>query len=129
MQTTTLSSKGQVIIPKALRVARRWGPGTQLELHDTPEGVLLRPAAERQKVVLCEGLAAIRQRVAYAGPVVTLAQMDAEVLQQAASQSASQTASKLALQSASQAPSPRVRASKPVPAAPRTAKRAAKHAG
>ena len=35
MQTTVLSSKGQVIIPKTLRVARRWGPGTQLEVHDT----------------------------------------------------------------------------------------------
>ena len=48
MHTTVLSSKGQIIIPKALRVARRWGPGTQLEVHDTPEGVLLRPATVAQ---------------------------------------------------------------------------------
>jgi AbrB family looped-hinge helix DNA binding protein len=113
MQTTILSSKGQVIIPKALRVARRWGPGTQLELHDTPEGLLLRPAAQRQKGVLSEGLAAIRQRVAYAGPVVSLAEMDAVVLRQAASKAAS--------------PSPlaskTVRATKPMPAAPRASKR------
>jgi len=85
MQTTTLSSKGQVIIPKALRAARRWGPGTQLEVHDTADGVLLRPAAPGQKVALSGGLAAIRQRVAYAGPVLSLAAMDAEVLRQAAS--------------------------------------------
>jgi AbrB family looped-hinge helix DNA binding protein len=83
MQTTILSSKGQVIIPKTMRVARRWGPGTQLEWHDTPDGVLLRPAAAKQKTVLREGLAAIRQRVAYTGPVVTLAEMDAQVLSQA----------------------------------------------
>jgi AbrB family looped-hinge helix DNA binding protein len=84
MQTTILSSKGQVIIPKTLRVARRWGPGTQLEVHDTPDGILLRPAAPRQKVALPGGLAAIRRRVAYGGPVLSLAQMDAEVLRQAA---------------------------------------------
>jgi AbrB family looped-hinge helix DNA binding protein len=91
MQTTILSSKGQVIIPKALRVARRWGPGTQLEVHDTPDGILLRPAAARQKSALREGLAAIRRRVAYTGPVVTLAEMDAEVLRQTASMAPKQT--------------------------------------
>jgi AbrB family looped-hinge helix DNA binding protein len=85
MPTTTLSSKGQVIIPKTLRVAKRWGPGTQLEVRDTPEGVLLRPAAPAKKAGLAAGLAAIRQRVAYAGPVVSLAEMDAEVLRQASS--------------------------------------------
>jgi AbrB family looped-hinge helix DNA binding protein len=84
MRTTVLSSKGQVIIPKSLRVARRWGPGTQLEVHDTPEGVLLRPAAPTKKVALASGLAAIRQRVAYRGPAVSLAQMDAAVLREAA---------------------------------------------
>jgi AbrB family looped-hinge helix DNA binding protein len=85
MSTTTLSSKGQVIIPKTLRVAKRWGPGTRLEVRDTPEGVLLRPAAPGAKSDLAAGLAAIRRRVAYAGPVVSLAEMDAEVLRQAAS--------------------------------------------
>jgi AbrB family looped-hinge helix DNA binding protein len=84
MQTTVLSSKGQVIIPKALRVARRWGPGTQLEVRDTPEGVLLRPAQPTRKVALASGLAAIRRRVAYGGPVVSLAEMDAAVLGEAA---------------------------------------------
>ena len=29
MQTTTLSSKGQVIIPKTLRTALRWAPGAR----------------------------------------------------------------------------------------------------
>ena len=84
MRTTVLSSKGQVIIPKTLRVARRWGPGTQLEVHDTPEGVLLRPAAPSTKVALASGLAAIRRRVGYRGPAVSLAQMDAAVLREAA---------------------------------------------
>jgi AbrB family looped-hinge helix DNA binding protein len=84
MQTTTLSSKGQVIIPKTLRTALRWAPGTQLEVHDTPEGVLLRPAVLATKAALPEGLAAIRRRVAYAGPTVSLEDMDAAVLRLAA---------------------------------------------
>jgi len=84
MQTTVLSSKDQVIIPKTLRVARRWGPGTKLEVHDTPEGVLLRPAAPKAKVSLASGLAAIRRRVAYRGPALSLADMDAAVLREAA---------------------------------------------
>jgi len=84
MQTTTLSSKGQVIIPKTLRTALRWAPGTELEVHDTPEGVLLRPAAVVTKASLPEGLAAIRRRVAYAGPTVSLEDMDSAVLRMAA---------------------------------------------
>ena len=87
MQTTVLSSKGQVIIPKGLRVARRWGPGTRLEVHATPEGLLLRPVRTTDKVGLAEGLAALRQRVGYAGPAASLEQMDAAVLAEAARRS------------------------------------------
>jgi AbrB family looped-hinge helix DNA binding protein len=44
METTRLSTKGQIIIPKALRESRAWGPGTKFTVEETPEGVLLRPA-------------------------------------------------------------------------------------
>lgn len=83
MFSTVLSSKGQVIIPKTLRAARRWGPGTRLEVFDTPEGVLFRPVQHAVKATLASGLAAIRQRVAYRGPVVSIAEMDAAVLREA----------------------------------------------
>ena len=83
MHSTVLSSKGQVIIPKTLRAARRWGPGTRLEVFDTPDGVLFRPVQHATKAELASGLAAIRQRVAYRGPVVSLADMDAAVLREA----------------------------------------------
>ena len=43
--TTTLSTKGQLILPQGVRKARNWGPGTRLMVEDTPEGVLLRPAS------------------------------------------------------------------------------------
>ncbi|MGF6226182.1 AbrB family looped-hinge helix DNA binding protein [Inquilinus ginsengisoli] len=42
--TTTLSTKGQVILPSAIRRRREWRAGTRLLVEETPEGVLLRPA-------------------------------------------------------------------------------------
>jgi AbrB family looped-hinge helix DNA binding protein len=45
METTRLSTKGQVIIPKQLRTAMRWRPGQELEVIETQEGLLLRQKA------------------------------------------------------------------------------------
>ena len=42
--STVVSTKGQVILPKALRERRAWEPGTRLLVEETPEGVLLRRA-------------------------------------------------------------------------------------
>ncbi len=42
--TTTVSTKGQVILPKAVRERRRWQAGTRLVVEDTEEGVLLKAA-------------------------------------------------------------------------------------
>jgi AbrB family looped-hinge helix DNA binding protein len=39
---TVVSTKGQVILPKAVRQRRRWGAGTQLVVEETAEGVLLK---------------------------------------------------------------------------------------
>ncbi len=39
--TTTISTKGQVILPKAIRDERRWPAGTKLVVESTPDGVLL----------------------------------------------------------------------------------------
>ena len=41
--TTTVSTKGQVILPKAIRRARRREAGTRLVVENTPQGVLLKP--------------------------------------------------------------------------------------
>jgi AbrB family looped-hinge helix DNA binding protein len=83
MQTTLLSSKGQIIIPKALRDARRWQAGTRLEVLETTDGMLLRPAMQGPKTALTTGLAAIRKRIAYPGPAISLEAMDAAVLREA----------------------------------------------
>jgi AbrB family looped-hinge helix DNA binding protein len=42
--TTTVSTKGQVILPKAIRQKRRWEAGTRLIVEETPDGVLLKAA-------------------------------------------------------------------------------------
>lgn len=42
--TTTISTKGQVILPAAIRRSRKWDAGTRLTVEETPEGVLLKPA-------------------------------------------------------------------------------------
>jgi len=42
--TTIISTKGQVILPKAIRQQRQWDAGTRLVVEDTEDGVLLRRA-------------------------------------------------------------------------------------
>jgi AbrB family looped-hinge helix DNA binding protein len=40
--TATVSTKGEVVLPKPLREQLQWGAGTQLIVEHTPEGVLLK---------------------------------------------------------------------------------------
>ena len=42
--TTRLSTKGQMILPADLRRKYGWRAGQVLEVHDTPDGLLLKPA-------------------------------------------------------------------------------------
>ncbi len=44
--TTRISTKGQVVLPKALRERRGWSAGVELVVEERPEGVLLRTAAQ-----------------------------------------------------------------------------------
>ena len=43
MPNTTLSSKGQIIIPKEVRNAHQWSAGTEFIVEDLGDGTLLRP--------------------------------------------------------------------------------------
>ena len=52
METTRLSSKGQVIIPKAFRASHRWASGLELVVIDTGDGVLLKPKAPFEESAL-----------------------------------------------------------------------------
>ena len=73
--TTTVSTKGQVILPKAIRQRRHWEPGTRLVVEDTPDGVLLK-AAPVFAPTRPEDVAGM---LAYRGPPKSLQEMD-EVL-------------------------------------------------
>jgi AbrB family looped-hinge helix DNA binding protein len=44
METTRLSTKGQIVLPKDIRTSRSWGPGTEFTVEQTDDGILLRPA-------------------------------------------------------------------------------------
>jgi AbrB family looped-hinge helix DNA binding protein len=43
METTRLSEKGQVVIPKRVRSAHGWEPGLEFVLEDTGDGIKLKP--------------------------------------------------------------------------------------
>jgi AbrB family looped-hinge helix DNA binding protein len=43
METTLLSSKGQIITPKTIRSSHNWKPGTRFVVEDTQGGILLKP--------------------------------------------------------------------------------------
>jgi AbrB family looped-hinge helix DNA binding protein len=73
--TTTVSSKGQVVLPKAVRNKRRWNPGTRLIVEDTPEGVLLKPAPLFPPTRLEDVFGCGR----YEGPPLSVEAMDAAV--------------------------------------------------
>ncbi len=73
--TTRLSSKGQIIIPKAIRAARSWRPGQQFEVVETGEGVLLRPCQPFPGTELDE----VAGCLAYDGPPVSVEEMNGAV--------------------------------------------------
>ena len=75
METTRLSSKGQIVLPKSIRDAHRWLPGTELVVEDTADGVLLRPARPAPPSRL-EDVAGC---LPYTGKPKTLAQMEAAI--------------------------------------------------
>ena len=72
METTRLSSKGQLILPKSVRDARRWGPGTEFSVEELEEGVLLRPLKRLAPTRLDE----VAGRLRTTGPARTIRDMD-----------------------------------------------------
>ena len=81
--TTHISSKGQVIIPKALRDAKRWPAGTALVAEQTDEGILLRPASAQHKQDASATLRSIQERIGYQGKAVSAAEMKQAIADEA----------------------------------------------
>lgn len=74
MSMTTFSTKGQVVIPKALRHAKGFEAGVQVEVIDHPEGVLLKVVPLRKKQPVTSLIGLLKPR--YNGPVVTVEDMN-----------------------------------------------------
>ena len=79
MERTKLSTKGQVVLPAATRARKKWAAGTQLEVVETDEGVLLRPLKPFPPTTIDQVCGMAR----YKGPPLSLADMDAAVLTEA----------------------------------------------
>jgi AbrB family looped-hinge helix DNA binding protein len=74
--TTVVSTKGQVILPKAVRQRQQWQAGTRLVVEETPEGVLLK-AAPLFPVTKHEDVFGM---LAYSGKPKTIAEMNAGIV-------------------------------------------------
>jgi AbrB family looped-hinge helix DNA binding protein len=70
-ETTRLSTKGQIILPKSIRDSREWQAGTEFTVEETSDGVLLRPAGRFPAIALDEVVGCLR----FKGAPKTPAQM------------------------------------------------------
>ena len=72
MAKTRLSSKGQVILPKTVRQAHDWLPGTEFSVEEFEDGVLLRPVKPFQATRPEDVFGCLK----YEGPPRTLGNME-----------------------------------------------------
>jgi AbrB family looped-hinge helix DNA binding protein len=72
---TTISTKGQIVLPKAIRDKRRWKAGTRLTVEERPEGVLLKPVEKKKKFTIDDWAGIIK----YKGPPLTVEDMNAAI--------------------------------------------------
>jgi AbrB family looped-hinge helix DNA binding protein len=75
METTRLSSKGQIVLPKSVRNARSWGAGTEFEVVEATQGVFLRPLRPFVPTTFDEVFGCLK----YSGRPKTLAQMETAI--------------------------------------------------
>ena len=71
METTKLSSKGQIVLPRSIRNARNLQPGTEFSVEETAEGILLRPLKPFATTSADQVFGSLR----YAGKAKTVEQM------------------------------------------------------
>ncbi|MES1199828.1 MAG: AbrB/MazE/SpoVT family DNA-binding domain-containing protein [Pseudomonadota bacterium] len=76
---TKVSTKGQVILPKAVRDHRNWKPGTELVVEETKDGVLLRPARIFPETKIEDVFGCLK----YDGPPISIEEMDAAITAEA----------------------------------------------
>lgn len=82
MATARLSSKGQLVLPKSIRDAHHLRAGSELEIEDGGDVILLRPKRKPAgaKTYSVDEVAGF---IKYHGPPVTLADMDRGIMDEA----------------------------------------------
>ena len=81
MQTTRLSTKGQIILPHNIRVSRGWGPGTEFIFEETGDGILLRAAGRFPRTDLEEVAGCLRSKRKSKTPAQMCAAIGREVIE------------------------------------------------
>ena len=77
--TTVISTKGQVILPKAIRDQLHWAPGTRLTVENTPDGVLLKSTP----MFATTSVDALFGSMRHEGPALSIDDMNAAIAQEA----------------------------------------------
>ena len=77
--STVMSTKGQVVLPKAVRQSSGWSAGARLIVEEAAEGVFLRLAPIFEPTHLADVVAMLKSD----DRVRSLAEMDAAILDQA----------------------------------------------
>jgi AbrB family looped-hinge helix DNA binding protein len=72
VETTHLSEKGQIVIPKRIRAAHNWEPGTEFSVEDLGESIALKPIRSFRPTKLRDVLGCAQ----YKGPKKSLKEMD-----------------------------------------------------
>ena len=75
MERTKLSNKGQVVIPKAVRVLHGWKPGLEFVIEDVADGIKLKPIKPYKETIIEEVLGC----VGYGGPKKSMKDMEAGI--------------------------------------------------
>ena len=75
MKTVKLSKKGLITLPSHLRARKKWVTGTEFEIVETADGVLLKPLSPFPATRIEDVFGMAR----YRGPKLSLREMDAAV--------------------------------------------------
>lgn len=79
MSTGTMTSKGQITVPKDVREALGLTPGTKVSFTRNEDGDYVLSTSRRT-------IGELRGRLGYRGPAVSLEEMDAAIAQEASGQ-------------------------------------------
>jgi len=75
MEKTRLSNKGQVVIPKAIRVLHGWKPGLEFVIENVDDGIKLKPMKPYKETKIDDVIGC----VGYKGPKKSLKDMEAAI--------------------------------------------------